>query len=102
LRHDYYPGFPRNTLAHSITIAQGSLLAPLFGAQLEVNSLHHQGIRTLAPNLLDIAHAPDGIIEAVALPDHPFGLAVQWHPEWLQEHESMRNLFCEFVKAARG
>jgi gamma-glutamyl-gamma-aminobutyrate hydrolase PuuD len=29
-------------------------------------------------------------------------LAVQWHPEWLQEHESMRNLFCEFVKAARG
>jgi gamma-glutamyl-gamma-aminobutyrate hydrolase PuuD len=42
------------------------------------------------------------LIEAVELPDHPFGLAVQWHPEWLTDHASMRALFQAFVAAATG
>ena len=46
------------------------------------------------------AHAPDGLVEAVELPQHPFGLAVQWHPEWLPEDEAMQALFRAFVAAA--
>jgi gamma-glutamyl-gamma-aminobutyrate hydrolase PuuD len=62
--------------------------------------LHHQGVKDLAPSLKAVAFAPDGLVEAVELPDHPFGLAVQWHPEWLVEHESARRLFKAFVDAA--
>ena len=42
----------------------------------------------------------DRLIEAVEAQEHPFGLAVQWHPEWLQAHLVMRSLFERFVQAA--
>ena len=67
---------------------------------LRVNSLHHQGIKDLAPAFKAVAFAPDGIIEAIELPDHPFGIAVQWHPEWLTDQEATRRLFKAFVAAA--
>jgi gamma-glutamyl-gamma-aminobutyrate hydrolase PuuD len=50
--------------------------------------------------LLPSAYSPDGIVEALEIPDHPFGLAVQWHPEWLTVHAPMRALFEAFVEAA--
>jgi gamma-glutamyl-gamma-aminobutyrate hydrolase PuuD len=28
-----------------------------------------------------VAYSPDGIVQAVEVENHPFGLAVQWHPE---------------------
>ena len=39
-----------------------------------------------------IAHAPDGLIEAIQLTGHPFGLAVQWHPEWLTDQQSTKSI----------
>lgn len=101
LKHDRYPEQPRNYLAHTVQVDGGAYLARILGeAQAEVNSMHHQGIHRLAPGLLATAFAPDSIIEAFELPGHPFGLAVQWHPEWLQEHAPMRRLFQAFVQAA--
>jgi gamma-glutamyl-gamma-aminobutyrate hydrolase PuuD len=46
------------------------------------------------------AYSPDGLVETVELPQHPFGLAVQWHPEWLTAHSQMRRLFTAFAEAA--
>lgn len=101
LKHDYYPDFPRDKLAHDVRIEPHSLLARIVNAEiLQVNSLHHQAIRRLAEPLRPIAYAPDGIIEAVELPEHPFALGVQWHPEWLQNQPPMRALFRAFVEAA--
>jgi putative glutamine amidotransferase len=92
---------PRGFLAHPIRIDEGSRLADIIGSDsAQVNSLHHQAIRQLAPGLRAIAFAPDGVVEAVELPGHPFGLAVQWHPEWLQDHPPMQDLFRAFVQAA--
>lgn len=101
LQHDQSEGKPRTFLAHSVRVEEGTRLAEILGAPLvEVNSLHHQGIKDLAPNLKATAFAPDGLIEGIELPDHKFALAVQWHPEWLTEHEEMRKLFQMFVEAA--
>ena len=103
LKHRYYPDWPRNYLAHSVQVAEDSCLGQILGApNMQVNSLHHQGIRELATPLQATAIAPDGLIEAFELADHPFGIAVQWHPESLQEHPSMQSLFREFVRAADG
>jgi putative glutamine amidotransferase len=100
-RHDYFPDWPRDHLAHSINVSEGSLLASILGEkELPVNSLHHQAVERLAPGLLPSAYSPDGIVEALEIPDHPFGLAVQWHPEWLTVHAPMRALFEAFVEAA--
>jgi len=66
-----------------------------------VNSRHHQAVKDVAPGLSVAAQAPDGVIEALELPAHPFALAVQWHPENLQHQPEMRALFVKFVEAAR-
>lgn len=103
IRHDWHEGYPRTHLAHPVRVNEESRLGQILGEPLpHVNSLHHQGIRALAPGLKAVAFAPDGLVEAVELPGHPFGLAVQWHPEWLTEHEAARRLFRAFVEAARG
>lgn len=101
LEHRFYPGWPREHLAHAVQIEPGSRLAEILsGPTFPVNSLHHQGIQRLAAGLRPTASAPDGLVEAFELPGHSFGLAVQWHPENLQEHAPMRALFQAFVRAA--
>jgi putative glutamine amidotransferase len=101
LKHDCFPEHSRDYLAHTVQVDGSSSLARVLGQpNTEVNSMHHQGIHRLASGLVATAFAPDGIVEAIELPEHPFGLAVQWHPEWLQEHASMRRLFQAFVQAA--
>jgi putative glutamine amidotransferase len=96
-----YPGNMRTVLVHEVKIEEGTHIAEILGEPIvKVNSLHHQGLKDIAPSLRVAGHAPDGLVEAVELPDHPFGLAVQWHPEWLTDQESTRNLFRKFVEAA--
>jgi putative glutamine amidotransferase len=95
------PGNLRTVLVHEVKIEEGTRIAEILGEPIvKVNSLHHQGLKDIAPSLRVAGHAPDGLVEAVELPDHPFGLAVQWHPEWLTDQESTRNLFRKFVEAA--
>lgn len=102
IKHDYYPDYPRNLLAHKIEIMAGSKGSEIFGStDIDVNSLHHQGVNKLADGLKAIGFAPDGLIEALELPGHKFGLAVQWHPECLTDQSGMRQLFNSFIIAAR-
>ncbi len=101
-KHDFFPGYPRDRLSHPVSIEPGSRLAGILGGEsFEVNSLHHQGLGRIAPGLAVSAHAPDGLVEAVELPGHPFGLGVQWHPEWLQAHAPQRALFKALVEASQ-
>jgi putative glutamine amidotransferase len=100
LKHDCFPEYPRSYLAHKVTVNSGSRLAKIMGeTDISVNSLHHQGAKDIPRGLIPSAIAPDGLVEAVELPDHPFGLAVQWHPEWLKDHPAMKRLFRTFVEA---
>ena len=101
MRHDYYRQFPRNHTPHEVRVTPGTTLAQLLMVECTpVNSLHHQGIRALASGLTAAAIAPDGLVEAVELTDHPFAVGVQWHPENLvQDDAKMRRLFAGLVEA---
>jgi len=102
MKHSYWQTHPRSYLAHMVQVSEDSRLASILGKPVvEVNSLHHQGLREIAPSLQVTAVAPDGIVEGVELPGHPFGMGVQWHPESLQEHEPMRAIFRALVQAAQ-
>lgn len=70
--------------AHAVRLVPGGVLEGLLGRpEIQVNSLHGQGVRDLAPRLAIEGLAPDGTVEAVSCPGHPgFLLGVQWHPEW--------------------
>jgi putative glutamine amidotransferase len=37
----------------------------------------------------------------VEIPDHPYAVGVQWHPEWLTDQPVTRRLFKSFVDAAK-
>lgn len=89
---------------HSVSLAPDGLIAKLVGrTQIEVNSLHWQGIDRLADGLAVEAVAPDGVVEAVRVAAAPsFALAVQWHPEYRAlENPVSRALFAAFGAAAR-
>jgi putative glutamine amidotransferase len=67
---------------HPIAVT-GSLARILGATAIQVNSLHGQALDRLAPGLVVEATAPDGTIEAVAMPGAPgWLLGLQWHPEW--------------------
>ena len=102
LEHDLPNNQPRNYLAHSVEVLPDSALVKHLGSELcWVNSVHHQAIRYVASDLKVTARSQDGIIEAVELPDHPFGIGVQWHPENLVNDDSaMLALFEGLVAAA--
>jgi gamma-glutamyl-gamma-aminobutyrate hydrolase PuuD len=73
---------------HAVRVAPGSQLGALLGrAEIPVNSRHHQALREpeLAPGLTPTAWSPDGVVEAFERPGDGFLLAVQWHPERVDE-----------------
>jgi len=70
---------------HQIEFVAGTKLAGLYHGttRATVNSVHHQGIRDLAPGfIVEAVAVDDGIIEAMRRPDPPYVAAVQWHPEF--------------------
>lgn len=102
LKHTYESEAEASLRPHAIRVEEETRLARILGQPvLTVNSLHHQAVRVVAPSLTVSARAPDGLVEAVELPAHPFGLAVQWHPECLLDAPEMLRLFEAFVRAAR-
>jgi putative glutamine amidotransferase len=102
IRHDHFRGFPRNYIAHSVTAVPDSQIVRMMGkTEIQVNSLHHQGVRNLAPELRATAVAPDGLVEGTEIPGHPFAVSVQWHPENLiHDDAAMLSLFRGLVEAA--
>jgi putative glutamine amidotransferase len=93
---------PREPTAHAVTLTPGSRLADLLAArELTAPSWHHQAVRKLAPGLRAVAQAPDGTIEAIECPDHPWLIGVQWHPELAAEQDPVhQRLFDALVNAA--
>lgn len=75
---------PGSTRVHRVEIVASSRLRELLGESIEVNSLHHQVVATVAPDLRVTATAPDGVVEGLESTRHEL-LAVQWHPELLNE-----------------
>jgi putative glutamine amidotransferase len=93
---------PSDRHRHDVLIENGTRLAAILGGrELNVNSSHHQAIKELGSGLRVTAQAPDGIIEGLEDPTHPFYVGVQWHPEDMPEESSAKTLFGAFVEAAR-
>ncbi len=90
---------------HAVDLVEDGILAQAYGkATLDVNSVHYQGIGTLADGLTVEARAPDGLIEAYsARPNGAPLLAVQWHPEWGTENDADSQTYFHLLgKALRG
>ena len=85
---------------HEIVLCDTSSLIFLTGTDtIMVNSWHHQGLKIMPNHLRVIARSFDGLPEAVVMDksEHPFMIAVQFHPERLGKdnaiHQKIRDSF---------
>jgi len=88
---------------HEVTFDAGSRLAQMAGAnKARVNSSHHQSVLKPGRSLRVVAHAPDGVIEAVEWTgDANWIVGVQWHPErMVAADELSQSLFRDLAAAA--
>jgi putative glutamine amidotransferase len=107
-QHDQHKDENRRTRrrdhpAHEVIVTPGTLLARILKTRsIVTNSLHHQGLNTIANGLFVSGRCRlDGLVEAVELRGHPFFLGVQWHPEEMTASAEMRSIFRAFVAACR-
>ena len=91
-------------LRHALHVQPGGLLASIgLPDEIQVNSIHGQGVQRLAPGLHVEALAPDGLIEAFSVEGaKSFALGVQWHPEWqVRSNPNYLAIFQAFGEACR-
>ncbi len=95
---------PRNPTRHPVRVEPDSRLRRILGvSEADGVSWHHQGIRELGRGLVPTAYAEDGLVEAAELPDHPWCVAVQWHPEMsAAEDPIQQRLFDALAEHARN
>ena len=85
---------PRDTSMHAVEIDPDSRLAHVLGTtRAQVRSWHHQGIDRLGEGLRAVAWAEDGVVEAVEHLEHPWCIAVQWHPEMQLDDQVQQRIF---------
>lgn len=92
---------PRRPTPHPVQAEPASRLAQMVGAiAFDVVSWHHQALKAVPAGWTAAAYAADGLIEALEHRQHPWLMAVQWHPELSPESPVHQRLFQALVAAA--
>lgn len=91
-------------VAHVVRLQPDSFLATCMQAEnLETNTLHHQAVKDCGEGVVPVAWTEDDVIEAIEVPELPFAVGVQAHPEALEATQpEWRKLFKAFVAASAG
>lgn len=99
---DIHRGADGGWTVQPVTVQPASALARMMQATAVATfSGHHQAVKRVAPGVTVVATAPDGIVEALEMGDHPWLIAVQWHPEVSAESDpTQQRIFDDLVRAA--
>ncbi len=95
--------------AYDAVLAPGSRVAQIYGSDLiSERHRHRYEVNINYKNALEAAGlrfsgmSPDGVLpEIVELPDHPWFIGVQFHPELKSKPFAPHPLFTSFIRAAR-
>jgi len=89
---------------HPVNLRDGGVLKRAYNTdEIDVVSVHYQGVAELGKGLTVEATAPDGVIEAISADVNGAVLAVQWHPEWKAHENPQSQVFFELLgRALRG
>ncbi|MCU0542566.1 MAG: gamma-glutamyl-gamma-aminobutyrate hydrolase family protein [Oscillatoriaceae cyanobacterium Prado104] len=92
---------PTSPIEHTIKIDPNSRLAKIMGTtSTTIVSWHHQSVKNIVPSWQISAWAPDSLVEAMEYENHPWMVAVQWHPEMSPNSIPNFQIFRAFVQAA--
>jgi putative glutamine amidotransferase len=85
-----------------VYIKEGSRLAYVIGEhQLKVNALHNQAVKEPGSGLEIVAREDNEVVQGIELPEAPFVIGVQWHPEYLPQRRPQRRIFKAIIEAAK-
>lgn len=88
---------------HHVTVVPKTTLAKYLGTTsdtIAVNSFHHQAVKQVATGFQVVAQSADQVVEAIEATAGGLQLGVQWHPEMMQQVNSVQaRLFAAFVRA---
>jgi putative glutamine amidotransferase len=85
----------------SITLSERSRLRQILQTgSCVVNALHDQSIKGLGDGTEVCAVENTGVVQAIERPDLPYFIGVQWHPEYMPQHNTQQNLFRSLVHTA--
>lgn len=87
------------TMAHEVVVVPNTQTSRILNVDtIQVNSLHHQAIKALAPGLKITGRSVDGVIEMIeAYPTRQI-MAVQFHPEYFTaEGDTLMGQFFKFL-----
>lgn len=97
--HKFFPKQESHHIAHKMAVEPNSHLAAILGVtSTDVNSIHHQALKTVQAPLRVVGRAPDGLIEAVEDTHHPWFIGVQCHPERLPGNAIWKKFFVDFIR----
>ncbi len=95
---NHRPDSEGESLAHTVNLVSGSVAGEVLGTErIEVNSIHHQGIKKLASGLKVTGWSNDSIPEVIEAYPHRAMMAVQFHPEILSEKDDTFNKLFRFL-----
>ncbi|MBN2543528.1 gamma-glutamyl-gamma-aminobutyrate hydrolase family protein [bacterium] len=87
---------------HQINIEENSALRKILNTdRILVDSSHHQVLDAVPESITPVAYAEDGVIEAIEVKGKKFCLAVQWHPERINDESSIK-IFSAFINEAKS
>lgn len=93
---------PRRPTPHPVQLEANSRLAVIMQAdQVMVESWHHQAVQAVPSGWKPAAYAADGLVEALERVDHPWMVAVQWHPELSPHDVAHKRIFQSLVETAQ-
>ncbi len=86
-----------------VQVVADSLIADVMGVTaLRTSSGHHQAVKQVGEGLRVVAVATDGIIEALEMTQHPWLIAVQWHPEVTADRDATQQALFDALVAKAG
>ncbi|RDI60258.1 gamma-glutamyl-gamma-aminobutyrate hydrolase family protein [Microvirga subterranea] len=106
--HASWPGalnHDERNAVHAVKVRNGTRLAGILDTEaFDVNTFHREALVTVSDRVVAAAHGPDGVFEAIEVPEHSFAVGLQWHPERFgpDENHPGTRVFDAFVAAARG
>lgn len=91
---------PRQNPSHEVIFSEQARFFKFLPERIRVNSFHHQAINRLAEGFHAVAHARDGVVEAIEKSEGTFAAGVQWHPEMMAGfgNPEMEMIFIKFFE----
>ncbi len=85
----------------AVRLEKESRLYHIIGEEIiRVNSLHNQAVKRPGDGIRVVARELDGVAQGIENPVYPFMVGIQWHPEYLPQVPSQRQLFDELIRYA--